>query len=311
MIKHALLAAFAATTTTALERCTVVGGSGFVGKAVCKTLAAKGVAVTSVSRSGRPADREPWMDKVDWVAADAAKDSLAAALDGAGACVSCVGGFTGAKASPTGTGDIPVLFASYSPQDQEEYRQKNGPPNEAIAKAAKEAGVGRYVLVGVAADAENGLAGGIPGYFEGKADALNAAVEHFGTNAVVVCPHEVVEPGSARIKAVDNPFARFARDANKAIGSVGYRGEDLVTKLSLTPPSSVDDVAAVVAAAASDLDVDVSTRTTRRVLLDTSNGIIRTLEESREYNINARFVDGTDAIKAAAAGKVALWNSGV
>ena len=310
MIKHALLlAAFAATTTTALKAC-VVGGSGFIGKAVCKTLAAQGVAVTSVSRSGRPADREPWMDKVDWVAADAAKDSIAAALDGAGACISCVGGFTDAKASPTGTGDIPVLFASYSPQDQEEYRAKNGPPNEAIAKAAKEAGVGRYVLVGVAADAENGLAGGIPGYFEGKADALNAAVEHFGADAVVVCPHEVVEPGSARIKAVDNPFARFARDANKAIGSVGYRGEDLVTKLSLTPPSSVDDVAAVVAAAAaSDLDVDVSTRTTRRVLLDTSDGI-KTLDESREYNVEARFVDGSDAIKAAAAGKVALWNSG-
>jgi NAD(P)-dependent dehydrogenase (short-subunit alcohol dehydrogenase family) len=309
MIKHALLAAFAATTTAL--KATVFGGNGYIGKAVCKALAAKGVAVTSVSRSGRPADREPWMEKVDWVAADAAKDSLSAALNGASACVSCVGGFTGAKASPTGTGDIPVLFASYSPQDQEEYRQKNGPPNEAIAKAAKEAGVGQYVLVGVAADAENGLAGGIPGYFEGKADALNAAVRNFGADAVVVCPHDVVEPGSARIKAVDNPFARFARDANKAIGSVGYRGEDLVTKLSLTPPSSVDDVAAVVAAAAAaDLEIDVSTRTTRRVLLDTSDGI-RTLDSSREYNVDARFVDGTDAIKAAAAGKVALWNSGV
>ena len=226
MLRCAVLAVL--TTAAALKQCTVFGGSGFVGKAVCKTLAAKGVAVTSVSRSGRPADAEPWMDKVDWVAADAAKDSLSAALDGTGACISCVGGFTAAKASPTGTGDIPVLFASYSPQDQAEYRQKNGPPNEAIAKAAKEAGVGQYVLVGVAADAENGLAGGIPGYFEGKADALNAAVRNFGADAVVVCPHEVVEPKSPRIKAVDNPFARFARDANKAIGSVGYRGEDLV-----------------------------------------------------------------------------------
>ena len=118
MLRCAVLAVL--TTAAALKQCTVFGGSGFVGKAVCKTLAAKGVAVTSVSRSGRPADAEPWMDKVDWVAADAAKDSLADALDGAGACVSCVGGFTGAKASPTGTGDIPVLFASYSPQDQAE-----------------------------------------------------------------------------------------------------------------------------------------------------------------------------------------------
>ena len=84
-----------------------------------------------------------------------------------------------------------------------------------------------------------------------------------------------------------------------------------VTKLSLTPPSSVDDVATVVAAAAAaDLEIDVSTRTTRRVLLDTSDGI-KTLDESREYNVDARFVDGSDAIKVAAAGKVALWNSGV
>ena len=84
-----------------------------------------------------------------------------------------------------------------------------------------------------------------------------------------------------------------------------------VTKLSLTPPSSVDDVAAVVAGAATrDLEIDISTRTTRRVLLDTSDGI-RTLDESREYNVDARFVDGTDAIRDQAAGKVTLWNSGV
>jgi len=73
----------------------------------------------------------------------------------------------------------------------------------------------------------------------------------------------------------------------------------------------VDDVAAVVAAAAAtDLEIDVSTRTTRRVLLDTSDGI-RTLDKSQEYNVEARFVDGTDAIRDQAAGKVALWNSGV
>ena len=73
----------------------------------------------------------------------------------------------------------------------------------------------------------------------------------------------------------------------------------------------MDDVATVVAAAAAaDLEIDVSTRTTRRVLLDTSDGI-RTLDESREYNVDARFVDGSDAIKETAAGKVALWNTSV
>ena len=126
-----------------------------------------------------------------------------------------MGGFTDAKASPTGTGDIPVLFASYSPQDQAEYRQKNGPPNEAIAKAAKEADVGQYVLVGVAADAENGLAGGIPGYFEGKADALMRPCE-FRRRRGGGLPAEVVEP-APHIKAVDNLAA--SRDANKAMAA--------------------------------------------------------------------------------------------
>ena len=64
------------------------------------------------------------------------------------------------------------------------------------------------------------------------------------------------------------------------------------------------------AAAAADLEIDVSTRTTRRVLLDTSDGI-RTLDKSQEYNVDARFVDGSEAIKEKASGKVALWNSGV
>lgn len=306
MSRHRCVLLAVLATAAALKQCTVFGGSGFVGRAVCQTLAARGVSVTSVSRSVRPTDAEPWMDKVTWTAADATTDgaAVAAALQGAGACVSCVGGFTDAKASPTGTGDIPIFFATYSPQDQADYRAKNGLPNEAIAKAAKEAGVGRYVLLGVAEDAENGLAGGIPGYFEGKADALTAAVQNFGADAVVVCPHEVAEPDSKRIKAVDNAFARFARDANRVVGGAGYRGEDLIMKLSLTPPSAVDDVAAVVAnAACSDLDIAASTRTTRRVLLDTSDGI-RTLDESREYNVEAKFVDGTDAIKAALAYKL-------
>ena len=72
-------------------------------------------------------------------------------------------------------------------------------------------------------------------------------------------------------------------------------GEDLVTKLSLTPAAAADDVAAVVAAAAEGrLDVEPSERVTRRY--DAA------ADASREYRVRARFVDGTDAIVAAAAG---------
>lgn len=149
--------------------------------------------------------------------------------------------------------------------------------------------------MGVSEDAENGLAGGIPGYFEGKADALNAAVDAFGEQTIVVCPHAVYEGDDAAkvAKALSSPVARFLVDANRFVGNLGYRGEDLVTKLSLTPAAAVDDVAAVVAAAAAgDASIAVSDRVTRRYDAGA--------DASREYAVRARFVDGTDAIRAAA-----------
>lgn len=48
----------------------VTGGSGFIGRKVCKRAANRGFDVTSVSRSGQPDDREPWHADVDWIAAD-------------------------------------------------------------------------------------------------------------------------------------------------------------------------------------------------------------------------------------------------
>jgi len=54
----------------------VVGGSGFIGSAVCKAALARGMQVTSISSSGRPY-RTPkghtpaWVSKVEWRKADA------------------------------------------------------------------------------------------------------------------------------------------------------------------------------------------------------------------------------------------------
>lgn len=48
----------------------VTGGSGFIGREVCRLARGNGHAVTSVSRGGAPGDREPWHDAVEWVAAD-------------------------------------------------------------------------------------------------------------------------------------------------------------------------------------------------------------------------------------------------
>ncbi|KAL6843431.1 hypothetical protein ACP4OV_026753 [Aristida adscensionis] len=46
----------------------VLGGSGFVGSAICKAAVSKGIEVVSLSRSGRPSYTDPWVDQVTWLA---------------------------------------------------------------------------------------------------------------------------------------------------------------------------------------------------------------------------------------------------
>lgn len=54
------------------QRIFVMGGSGFIGSAICRAAVQHGVKVTSLSRSGRPIGQgAPWMDRVDWIVGDA------------------------------------------------------------------------------------------------------------------------------------------------------------------------------------------------------------------------------------------------
>jgi len=48
----------------------VVGGSGFIGREICRLAVRDGHEVRSVSRSGRPAIDAPWADAVSWTSAD-------------------------------------------------------------------------------------------------------------------------------------------------------------------------------------------------------------------------------------------------
>ena len=50
----------------------VLGGTGFIGKGLCKKAIEKGYKVFSVSRRGTPSTlNQPWMEKVEWVQGDA------------------------------------------------------------------------------------------------------------------------------------------------------------------------------------------------------------------------------------------------
>jgi len=64
--------------------CVVLGGSGFLGQRLCRSLVAGGFRVRSVSRSGHPKGQlEPWCSDVEWIAAPIGTESSAMALQNA------------------------------------------------------------------------------------------------------------------------------------------------------------------------------------------------------------------------------------
>ena len=53
-----------------MARVLVTGGSGFIGRQICKNAVNTGHEVRSVSRSGRPRIDESWINEVEWISAD-------------------------------------------------------------------------------------------------------------------------------------------------------------------------------------------------------------------------------------------------
>lgn len=49
------------------EKLIVFGGSGFIGQEICRLGRALGHEIVSISRSGRPALDEPWVQGIEWV----------------------------------------------------------------------------------------------------------------------------------------------------------------------------------------------------------------------------------------------------
>ncbi|CAG8044889.1 unnamed protein product [Penicillium salamii] len=84
----------------AAKRLVVAGGSGFLGSRICKSAAARGWTVTSLSRSGEPRwetvsdskERPSWAGSVEWAKADILKpESYKSYLNGASAVVHTMG----------------------------------------------------------------------------------------------------------------------------------------------------------------------------------------------------------------------------
>lgn len=240
-------------TSSDAMRVTVVGGSGFVGSRVCKSLAQSGAEVTSVSRSGQAPDwasGEAWTNGVTWAKADLLGNAGAidAAMGSPEAVVSCVG-----VVDP----------------DAEVLRSGNGAANVNAFASAKRAGVKRSVYVSVASEVAACEENWLPfakdefaAYFAGKRMAEEAAADAVGGDATKLC---VIKPtfiygGDSFALPLPGKFVAPRVSAAYGAGVEEVLSLDLVQKLAdalpglikvaLRPPVSADAVAAACANAA-------------------------------------------------------------
>lgn len=211
----------------------VIGGSGFVGSALCKAAVELGsVRVVSLSRSGLTPglqrQGQSWVDSVDWVRGDVLQpaqwDSVLASTS---AVVSCVGAFG----------------------SREHMLQVNGEANALAARAAAEAGVGRFVFVSAH---DFGLVGRIipAGYYEGKKAAEVAIRESFPTSSVVLYPGMVHGP-----RIVGNyvlPLQLVGRPLQAVFAAAPFLERLPVLGPAMVPPVPVDAVGRAAVKAALD-----------------------------------------------------------
>ena len=214
-----------------MRRVLIVGGNGFVGTRVVRSALAQGLGVASLSRSGAPAaaTTDSTLTGVEWLKGDvmAGGDPLREALRGCDAVISCLGAF--------GSNDF--------------MHKLNGTANAALAEAAAEAGVRRFVFVSAAEIrpvSRTLAAAGYEGYYAGKVTAEAAVERHFGAAGLILRPGPIygtraISPSiSIPIGAVGVPLTSvFELGPIRALASALPIGlGDL-----LMPWVSVDDVA--------------------------------------------------------------------
>jgi nucleoside-diphosphate-sugar epimerase len=236
-----------ATSSGTGTKVTVVGGTGFVGSKVCKSLTEKGVAVISVSKSGKIPTfawcDDIWTSRVKWIAANI-ETADEAALD-----------------ASIGSPDCLVSCLGVVGNDPDKLMKGNGDANCAAFSSAKRGGkVQRAVFVSVSSEVmaceENWLPAFFKGYFDGKKMAEQCALDAVDGDSSRVCfvkptfiyggdsfgllpPRVNMEYGSFIEELLSLGIIKFLADATPGL-----------IKVALRPPSSVDAVAEACVSAA-------------------------------------------------------------
>lgn len=215
------------------ERVVVLGGSGFVGSAICKAAVSKGIEVISLSRSGRPSYSGSWVDQVNWVTGDVFYANWDEVLAGATAVVSTLGGFG----------------------SEEQMQRINGEANIVAVKAAKEYGIPKFILISVH---DYNLPSFLlsSGYFTGKRKAESEVLGKYPSSGVVLRPGFIY--GKRKVDGFEIPLDLIGEPVEKFLNVIENFTKPLnslpASDLLLAPPVSVDDVALAVINAVTDDD---------------------------------------------------------
>lgn len=216
------------------ERVVVLGGSGFVGTAICKAAVSNGIEVVSLSRSGKPSYADSWADQVTWKTGDVFYARWDELLVGATAVVSTLGGFG----------------------SEEQMKKINGEANVLAVSAAKDLGIPKFILISVH---DYNLPSFLlsSGYFTGKRKAESEVLGKYPNSGVVLRPGFIY--GKRRVDGFEIPLDLIGKPLERFL-----RATENITKplsalpasdLLLAPPVSVDDVALAVINAVKDDDV--------------------------------------------------------
>lgn len=207
----------------------VVGGSGFIGRAVCRRAVAAGHEVRSVSRGGRPDNVERaggWLEAVEWTSADLfSPHTWRDRLRGVDAVVHSVG------------------IAHEQPHEGVTFERLNGDSAVITALEAERAGVDTYVFLSSAVNYPTARRA----YLRSKRRA-ERAIENLNLETVVLRPGPVYGPGQPHFPWPLNELCRL-------VASV----DPLAERLGDTRPISVEQTAKTVVDSALEPDARLLT----------------------------------------------------
>ncbi|OYR71568.1 NAD-dependent epimerase/dehydratase family protein [Halorubrum ezzemoulense] len=199
----------------------VVGGSGFIGRGVCRFAVRDGHEVRSVSRGGRPDLAADWVDDVSWTSADLFRpNAWRDRLDGVDAVVHAVGTLTEA------------------PTDGVTFERVNGDAALLAALEAERAGVDAFVFLSAA-----GKPPGVRNAFLTAKRRAETGIADLDLDAVTLRPGPVYGEGQPHVPGVVDRLLRFVASARP-----------IASRLGESRPLSVDTVARATYRAALDPD---------------------------------------------------------